>query len=440
MRFSAFILISICIVHTNLFAQWKTVQIDQLDTISNFEYYRFYDVCFPTPDIGYIVGGIYAVHFSQGIILKTTNGGKSWSVKKSTQHDCPYHCQCIDEQTGYIGTVADHGGEGGIQYGYYKSIDGGENWHGAGNKADLFFINPTIGWSFHFGYLFKTNNGGENWELISDSLQSRYDINNSLFFIDENNGWFLDGYYQDGVTNYVARTTDGGNEWIVSDIETMLPLNKITFINENSGWLAGGYVYADENNPILFKTNDKGASWIEIPDQEYLINDFTFDNNNDGLAVGEFIGGYGVIFETNNGGHSWTAVADSLSQPLRALFYNNGIGWAVGDSGLVLTNDPEYTSLPAPMGNSPEQIISLEVFPNPIQTSAVISYKLQVAGNIELNIYDLTGRKITALVKETQAPGRYKVEWNAAGYTKGIYFYELSVGNSRLIKKMILMK
>jgi len=67
---------------------------------------------------------------------------------------------------------------------------------------------------------------------------------------------------------------------------------------------------------------------------------------------------------------------------------------------------------------------------------------------VKLIIYDILGREIETLVNEQLKPGNYEVDWNASGYSSGVYFYQLiagdlSRGSGRSFvetKKMVLIK
>ncbi len=87
-----------------------------------------------------------------------------------------------------------------------------------------------------------------------------------------------------------------------------------------------------------------------------------------------------------------------------------------------------------------EDITLYQNYPNPFSSNTVISYHLSATCEVELSIYDLTGRKVATLVKERQFNGRYEVEWEAEGMSPGIYLYELKAGQDRKVEKMILLK
>jgi len=92
-------------------------------------------------------------------------------------------------------------------------------------------------------------------------------------------------------------------------------------------------------------------------------------------------------------------------------------------------------------------------YPNPFNPSTTINYEIpDQARNgktnlethgfayVELVVYDILGRKVATLVNETQNPGFYEIEFNGNELTSGIYFYKLSMGTRREIKKMVLVK
>jgi len=102
----------------------------------------------------------------------------------------------------------------------------------------------------------------------------------------------------------------------------------------------------------------------------------------------------------------------------------------------------EPTSVPFGEGdkNLPEQFALLENYPNPFNASTVIRYQLPRSCHVRLEIFDILGRKVTALVDEKQKAG-YKVAiWNGKEAASGFYFYKLTAGDFSDTKKMVLLK
>ncbi|MFQ5628846.1 MAG: FlgD immunoglobulin-like domain containing protein, partial [bacterium] len=84
-------------------------------------------------------------------------------------------------------------------------------------------------------------------------------------------------------------------------------------------------------------------------------------------------------------------------------------------------------------------------YPNPFNPSTTINYSVDRAGQVELTIYDLLGRKIRTLVQANKPAGEYSAFWDGrddAGnqMVSGSYYYKLRVGKHISTKRMLLLK
>ena len=59
---------------------------------------------------------------------------------------------------------------------------------------------------------------------------------------------------------------------------------------------------------------------------------------------------------------------------------------------------------------------------------------------LQLLFFNSIGEDVLTLVNEEKAAGSYEVNFNASGFTSGIYYYKLQTDNFAQTKKMILMK
>ena len=87
-------------------------------------------------------------------------------------------------------------------------------------------------------------------------------------------------------------------------------------------------------------------------------------------------------------------------------------------------------------------------YPNPFNLATELRYfvpeKYQSVF-VSLRIYNLLGQGIRTLVNETQNSGRHSVTWDGKDdkgrvVSSGIYFYRLEVGDSKLTRRMVLIK
>ncbi|PJA26535.1 MAG: hypothetical protein CO189_10240 [candidate division Zixibacteria bacterium CG_4_9_14_3_um_filter_46_8] len=95
---------------------------------------------------------------------------------------------------------------------------------------------------------------------------------------------------------------------------------------------------------------------------------------------------------------------------------------------------------------APNDAYRLQNFPNPFNSSTIISFDLDEPRGISLEIYNISGQKVRSLfVNEQLAFGPQSVIWdgtNSEGMlvAGGIYFYKLTVREKVFIRKMIFLK
>ena len=91
-------------------------------------------------------------------------------------------------------------------------------------------------------------------------------------------------------------------------------------------------------------------------------------------------------------------------------------------------------------GEEPNAFVLSQNYPNPFNPSTTITYSLEQAGLVSLDIYNALGQRVTQLVNKSQSPGRYNIQWDASVAPTGIYYYRLEVGGVSLTRKMTLIK
>ncbi|HEX7343607.1 MAG TPA: choice-of-anchor D domain-containing protein, partial [bacterium] len=82
----------------------------------------------------------------------------------------------------------------------------------------------------------------------------------------------------------------------------------------------------------------------------------------------------------------------------------------------------------------------LDPYPTPFNAQTVLSYQLPVAGQVNLQVYDLTGRMVAELVNGMRDPGVHQVTWDASGLPSGLYFCRIQAGSFANVVKMMLIK
>jgi hypothetical protein len=116
--------------------------------------------------------------------------------------------------------------------------------------------------------------------------------------------------------------------------------------------------------------------------------------------------------------------------------------YAVTTGPLLTLETPLITNVP----NTPRASISLKQnYPNPFNPSTRIVFDIPSREYTRLEIFDVRGRLVRALVDETLSAGAHSVDWDGRDWMRrdapsGVYFYRLRAAGKTETKKMILLK
>ncbi len=84
-------------------------------------------------------------------------------------------------------------------------------------------------------------------------------------------------------------------------------------------------------------------------------------------------------------------------------------------------------------------LIEIEMEEDPIPI-ANITYELPVESEVNISVYDLSGRKLTELVSEKQIAGSYNTSWDAEQYASGVYIIKMETSEFNTSQKVVLLK
>ena len=126
------------------------------------------------------------------------------------------------------------------------------------------------------------------------------------------------------------------------------------------------------------------------------------------------------------------------------------ISFKVGDTrystGFILDEDKviNFNNGTVVAINEPKDIPTtyslLQNYPNPFNPTTTIEYSIPKDEFVKLTVYDVMGRVVKELVNGYKNAGKYNIEFNAATYSSGTYYYKLEAGKYKSIQKMMLVK
>ncbi len=100
----------------------------------------------------------------------------------------------------------------------------------------------------------------------------------------------------------------------------------------------------------------------------------------------------------------------------------------------------ETPAVPPPLPRTaPYRGPVLEVGPNPANPVTILSFELRVASSVNLEVYDISGRKVAELLSGRQEAGAHVVTWDASGLGSGVYLARLQVGGESQAGKVVVV-
>ncbi|MCH8494582.1 MAG: family 10 glycosylhydrolase [Balneolales bacterium] len=82
----------------------------------------------------------------------------------------------------------------------------------------------------------------------------------------------------------------------------------------------------------------------------------------------------------------------------------------------------------------------MPAYPNPFNPTTNIRYRLESTTQVNMEVYDLLGRRVATLVDQVMPAGEHQVLFDGANLASGMYLYRLQAGGEVFTNKMMLIK
>ena len=102
-------------------------------------------------------------------------------------------------------------------------------------------------------------------------------------------------------------------------------------------------------------------------------------------------------------------------------------------------------ALPVPETPFAAGIVLHQNSPNPFNPSTTIRYELEYSGQVDLKVFDLSGRLVRTIFQGMQEAGPQEQVWRGRDkrgrdVSTGMYFYRLQAGDEVETRRMLLAK
>jgi len=439
--------------------------------------------------VGYIGGiaasntNVFALTQSNALFF-STNSGKDWQLSSCNTGPSP---RFLINRNGVLFA-------GDNYEGLFRSTNLGESWEPAmwglpaynyppngyvsiqdittdssGLVAVVFSDSLKNGYDYPVYSLYRSTDDGVSWNKLS-TIPPRAKIKwPKNVFLAASEGWGFD------------RSTDSGKNWTSA-------IGAIAQAQIDGIYESYGVIFAPSYFPVpkLFRSSDEGLTWEEegYPNATMIsdifgINEYLFagtDNNvwrssdlgktwegassgSPGRFSGHFIAkgdtlisatDKGIGISTDSGDH-WYKLEGNLPD-------NAGIGSLASGEGFLLAGVyvPNSTSPNSlwrmPLSqvvasakktvgmNLPRSPFLEQNYPNPFNPTTTIQFALPNAEYATITIFDVLGQKVAVVADGYFSPGEHSIQWNAAAFPSGIYFYKLQTKQYSDTRKLILLK
>ncbi|MCD6162939.1 MAG: T9SS type A sorting domain-containing protein [candidate division Zixibacteria bacterium] len=345
---------------------------------------------------------------------------------------------------------------------YTNSTDGGSNWSDVqlvdsvmvisaiitaspvSDRVAIAFLHPNDTTSQYGNEVYYiVSEDGLNWNWQTDNIQVTDYMNSDSSHIAAFGVEALFDY--NDVLHIAWPTSYNAISWLWHYDELSENINLIT-VNEDTLKSFYGYIPAisqvslsrQDEPPVLF------ATWCQYAKG---------DTNTNGEYNGDL-----YINQSGDNGLTWQEPQNITNTPL----YESEICPSAAEDADLLPyityiydscNSRSYAALPVMFVEAehltgikpgkhphPEKFTLSQNYPNPFNVKTTVQYALPIASNVNIEIYDMLGRKIETLFTGRQPAGSHSIIWDADKYPSAIYFYKIKANNFEQARKMVLLK
>ena len=297
------------------------------------------------------------IGLSGGGILRTTDGGVTWTSQTTGLTSPIYQIVMIDAQTGWARSAAATA---------LRTTDGGQHWTamkvfpgGDRTTDDLAAVSADAAWVLYDGRLCRTTDGGATWAQYSG-----FNASDNVWFTSAATGWVTDG-------GSILSTTDGGETWTATYIGDNF--RDIEMFDAERGIATAANA--------RYVTADGGSTW----ERQSMMTDAILSRWGDtqhGWVMRSYWDGSQEIQGTDDGGSTWfPQTAHDSSLRISEIDVLGESGWAAAGAKVLATQKnglsdmrPPATSFVGERVANHELTVGLETTDNVSPPGAVVTF------------------------------------------------------------------
>lgn len=320
--------------------------------------------------------------------------------------------------------------------------------------SSMYYVDGTY-WAFgndgnHFN---DAINDGNNNSVSAEMADALHDASDHLpVYMDV---WFDDLTYSDQgivITEVMANpasVSDSYGEWfeVLNTTDSTIDMHgwSIKDLDGDEHQLTSGQAtipILSGEYLILAKNGDQTQNGgVNV---NYVYNGYSLSNSEDEIILVDASGAIVDEVHYSNGWPFSSGVSMEIHDPFNdnALienWFSSTISYGDGDTGspgipFDGTLETEEILL------SPSNFDLVSLYPNPFNPEVTIQVNVGEPGELNIDIFNLSGRRVKTLANSTIGVGSYSFKWNSSNNSSGMYFFKLTIGETVMIRKALLLK
>ncbi len=299
-------------------------------------------------------------------------------------------------------------------------------------------------------FIEQLDNSTAQWKIIGNQVIMA--PTNFLGILVNDDQW--DGYVSDRnkVLGHIADNNIEDVVVITGDIHMGMAFDVTTDFTDNYDAETGeGAVAVEFVTPSVTSANGDDID-LELPFDLSVVETIALGANPHGSFVNIFDHGYFILdLQEGQAQADWYYLNDKLDpntdESNGPSFYTDSGNSFLQAAEEALAENPGYAD-PAPVyvaveelnANNEPGLLILSTNPNPFTVENQLTYAVNDAQQVNISLFDITGKKVAQLLNEFQAPGIYSLHLKGDQLAAGAYVYKITTEKGELSRKIILQK
>lgn len=232
-----------------------------------------------------------------------------------------------------------------------------------------------------------------------------------------------------------------GNSWSISSVHPDSLSGEASLVLTPVAWPANAtqllllldhtYKIGEGLGANLKVSDDDGRTWnILLPEENYP-GLFNGDTNGEPAFVGS-TGSGGTLTAFDLSGYSGKQILIRLDF-LTSRRLESSEFWRVVSGTIYRSTFDAGFEIPVDLALHPN-------YPNPFSNSTTITYTLPSSSSVNLEMYDMLGKRIAVLENGWRESGTYNLTLNGTHFAAGVYMLRLTAGDQYRVRSMTILR